>query len=267
MWVVAVALLALGLGVRSAWRLTRDLRQPASVDDALIWWDDEPVSAFRQDPYVASLLGIHGSAIVVMGVLALLAGSSALASPPEWLAASAEPWSPSGSTWIVYFVAIALSTGLAWYVVGSTVAYPLAGRRFRPIPMALTEEGIYHGTLFLPWSRFGPMRQVGQRGQIHLMSRKSPGLVLVTLCPPGDDLFGSVQQIIAAHLQPLPENSRIPWYRRRAVFGLCLLLTAVPTVLVGLGAYPSTAIWVWASQGAGAWLAAWLGGRVIQAYH
>jgi hypothetical protein len=267
MWVAAVALLALGLGLRSAWRVMKDLRQPASVEDALLCWDDEPVSAFRQDPFVASLLAVHASAIVLMGIVALLAGSSAPASPPEWLAASAEPWSTSGSTWIVYFAAVALSAGLAWYVIGATVARPLASRRFSPIRMALTEDGIHHGSLFFPWSSFGPMRQECQRGLIHLMSRKSPGLVLATLCPPGGDLFARAQQVIEAHLLPPPGGDRLPWYRRRAAFGLCLLLTALPTAIVGLWAYPSTALWVVASQGLGAWLAAWLGGRVIQAYH
>jgi hypothetical protein len=99
------------------------------------------------------------------------------------------------------------------------------------------------------------------------MSQRSPGMVSVTLRPPGGDVFGKVQQTIAAHLQPLPEGYQIPWYRRRAVFGVCLLLTALPTAITGLWAYPSTAIWVWASQGVGAWLATWLGALVMRAYH
>jgi hypothetical protein len=45
-----------------------------------------------------------------------------------------------------------------------------------------------------------------------------------------------------------------------------LLMTTLPFVALGLLAYPSAAIWAWASQGFGAWLAAMLGARVVLAY-
>lgn len=265
-WILGVVVLALGLGIRSGWRTLRDLRAPASVDDALLWWEEKPMSGFRQDPVLASLLAVHDLAIVVMGALAVLTGIRALASPPHWLPASTPFWSRSGEIWIVYGAAVSLAVGLAWYVIGAMLALPLADWRLGRIRVAIAEEGVYRGALFLPWERFGPVRLEPHGGLIHLLSRKSPGLVLLTVHPPTDDLLARLQEVIAAHVAPLPQDQPHPWYRRKAVLGLLLLLTALPLAALGLAAYPSSAIWVWASQGFGAWLAALLGATVIRAY-
>jgi hypothetical protein len=266
-WILATALTALVLGFLSGWRTIRDKCAPRSVDDALLWWDEDPVSAFRQDPFVALLLVIHGSAIGVMGILAVLIGMQALSSPPSWLQATENVWSRSGTIWLVYYAGVALSAGLAWHITGATLVLPIANRRLRPVRLVLTDAGVYRGQLYMPWEMFGCLRQDTASGLIHLHSRRSPGLVVVTLHPPTGEMLSRAHEIIGAHIHALPESHQIPWYRRKAVFGLLFVLTALPIPAVGLWVYPSSAIWVWASQGIGAWLAAGLGAVVIRAYH
>lgn len=264
-WIVLVALVAAGLGFRSSWRAIGRLRAPASVEGAFLWWDERPVPAFQQDPVAASFVAVHGAAIVAMGVLAVLIGGRALTAPPAWMP-PAGAWSLPEPIWLIHYAGVSLSAGLAWLTAGSALAIPLASRRWSPVRVALTEEGVYHGGTFTPWGMAGRAQRGGRGELIRLYSRKTPELVLLAVRPPAPELLERACQAIEARIPPLPEDYRVPWYRRMPVLCLLLLMTALPMVALGLAAYPSTATWAWASQGFGAWLAALLGARVVRAY-
>lgn len=265
-WIFLVALVCAALGFRSTWGAAARLRAPASVDGALLWWEERPVPAFRQDPVVAVSVAVHTLAILAMAVLAVLLGIRALDAPPAWLPAARAAWSARDPIWLVYGAAVSLSAGLGWFVAGAVVALPVAGRRWSPVRMVLTEEGTMYGQLLMPWGMFGRLRQDGG-GLLCLCSRTSPELAALTLRPPTAELLGRARQIVAERVPPLPGDLQVPWYRRKLVFGFLFVMTALPFVALGLAAYPSTEPWVWASQGMGAWLAITLGQRVVRAYH
>lgn len=259
-WIVVPALAAALLGFGATWRITRNGRAPASVEQALLWWDEGQASTFREDPIAASLMAVHTAAIVGMGVMSVLLGARALQHLPDWLPGPGVP------IWLIYHAGLALNAGVAWVIAGSTLALPLARRHWSPVRVAVTEDGVYRGRAFLPWAMIGRVRRNGPGGLMRLYSRKTPGLVLLALRPPAAESLESAHRLVEARVPPLTEDYRIPWYRHMPVFGFLLVMTALPIVVVGLVAYPSTATWAWASQGLGAWLAAMLAAQVIRAY-
>jgi hypothetical protein len=264
--VIAMAIASLVLGALSGWRITRRMRLPVSVDGDLLSWHENPVSFLRQDPFVGSLLASHDVLAGVMGVLAALTSIRVLTSPLGWLPPSEPTGAASWSIRLARCAVVALSVGLAWYVIGARWVLPLADRRFRPIRVVLAEEGVYRGQLHMPWRMFGEVHRDVEHGLLHLSSSASHDLIALTVRPPTRDLLSEAHHIMQARVPTPSVRQRTRWYRRKAVFGLAYLMTALPLILIGLWLCPSQAVWVCAFQGFAPWLATWLGARVLQAY-
>jgi hypothetical protein len=249
MWLrVGVALLGIAIGFALGWRAIIRDRSPTPREDALVTWEERPVSAWRQDWRVASLMGFHAAGIVLLAVLFLLDTTWREGNHTLFLL-DATPYMPSAEVRTFHQQLEIIATcglGVVWVFCGNLLALPLARRWGRPLARGIAPLGAISGPYLLLWSAFSHFSADPRSRLIRFYSSRTPELACMAWRPPNADLFGEAVAFLGLVLPEERPQPGVSWYRRRSVLlSLLLLAGTLPFVVAGLLVYASAFTWGW----------------------
>jgi hypothetical protein len=244
-WLLGLGVIAGAAGFWFGWRNMRRNRMAMTGDDALLAWDEVPLSAWQQDRAAGLFLTVHGGSVLTLAILALFeAGRFAAGDGPDLLAA--------------------IAVALASWLIGGVLAFPVAGRLIRPVPMRLQATGPVHGQLALGWADFS--HYTLDRAVIRLYSAKTPGIARTAWRPPDQATLATAVGIVAQYVPSTKPAGDVPWYRRPATFIALGLVVSLPAVILGLALFALGTGWGWLYEAAAAILVFFLGAVIIGWY-
>jgi hypothetical protein len=211
-WLVAGFAFGAPLAPWSVRRGRRGVAPPA----ALVQWEERVVPAWLQDRAAATFMGLHGSTLLLLAVLATI---DALRAP-----APALPVFPA-------YVLLGV-------IAGAVAGFPLAGRFGRRMPMALYPAGIVRGRFASEWGAYShfvcdPAAGWGIQGRGGTARSSSPGCAATApaVASPPRSLSGRGR---AAQPGRLAGRVR-PAARRGAMGAVAFAGTAYAVCLGGIG--------------------------------
>jgi hypothetical protein len=206
-------------------RMLDRVRQGGQPSNAIHQWYEQPLSSWKYEPFSMVAILIHSIASLLLAGAALVTASK----PTSF---DTTLFSNDITMFVLLWIVDGGSLSLAGYLVGSLATFPLASLRKKPIPYAITEQGIVHGNTLLPWRLFSYFSVDHNNGVIRFYSAFAPDLPSV-VSKPTPALFGE----IAASLQKdLPErlaNGSFAWYRTKYLLIPAMILVCFPFVAAG----------------------------------
>jgi hypothetical protein len=222
-WSIIFASICLILGFASGIAQLRSMRaQPHP--QAEIAWKQDPLWAWKYEPWAMAGITIHSLGLLCLAVLLLLNLRQTRlltfvpGSPLEWLLS------------ILALFGIFLTT----YTSGTVIAYHFARRLAGPRSYGISREGIFFGKNLMSWKTCSHYELGPDDGQISLYSSYSPAL-RTWVFQPAPESFSSVLALIQENLPAsVPMGDAIPWQRSPLMLSLqmtaltmCLSLPAV----------------------------------------
>ncbi len=249
MWLkYGIGLVAAFIGFVRVWRFFQHMRRPGAWDDALLRWDEEPLAAWRQGWTIVSFITLHGSSVIILGILSLLEMTAHQGSQTLFLLDDTPLLPAAERSQMKFWIDVIATGGLAlvWELCGSLLAFPFARRMVRPTHVAILPNGMASGTQEWGWNRFSHFSADPRALLIQLYSNRTPEIAFMVSRPPDANIFGQAVLLLGQHLSPTPSRPPVAWYRRRSVrIALLLLAITVPFVLIGLFIYALGFTWGW----------------------
>jgi hypothetical protein len=249
MWLrYGIALIGAIIGFVLGWRIIKRERKPSACDDVLLCWDEEPVSAWRQDWTIASFITLHSVSIIILAILFLLdptwrEGNQTLFlldATPFMFAAERSKFHQT------LYILATCGVGLVWYICGNLLAFPLVRRWIRPIHLGIMSNGVVSGPHLWEWSYFSHFYVFPRTHFIRFYSNRTPELACMAWQPPDVNVFNQAVALLGQYLPTRPSRPMVSWYRRRSVLiGVLLLAITIPFVGMGLLIYTFAFTWGW----------------------
>jgi hypothetical protein len=252
LWINLVALVAAVAGFARGWKAIHKMRLPARAEGALLSWEENPPSVFRYDGYSGAAITVHALAVALLSLVLLEAVNRA--APHPW---SFEFRSPSGR-WLESLVgredpqmhylsgvAGGLAAGIAGYILGALLSFPIVRWRVRPVRVHILSGGILYGSTHYPWPEIGHWYADPGRRLIGLFTRARPRMLSVVLRPPTPELYAAVEGHLQAQMPGERGPRRATWDRRRAMFALAGLGGIAVLLLIAFWTRSYVAEWVW----------------------
>jgi hypothetical protein len=166
-------------------RGARKMRAPRKYKDALFAWSERPVSSFKYDRISWVAIMIHGTSVVLIGLIVLVSFMT-------------RPFNAIASSFIMMFILVGIMA-IVGQICGSLLFYPLAlalaGDRY----IAIANEGILWAGNLIPWNAFCCFRLDPENNMIQLWSASLRGTPAFMLTPPKEYALG-VAEILQTHL-------------------------------------------------------------------
>lgn len=240
-------------------RVTRALgiqRRTAQPFQGLYTWSEKSLSSWKYEPYQAIAIFIHTLGVSVLSLMALGAAKN----PTSF----DNPLITRDSTMVILvWMAAGGSIALVGYLLGSMLAFPLTRIKKALIQVAITEEGIGHGSTLLSWRWFSHFSIDPHGGLVRLYSAFAPDLPSLVSKPATPAELEEISKALEDYLPRQPANLTQAWYRSKywlipSMILACLLFVGAGYIALYLPR--ELALFVMAASSAILFL---LGGRVI----
>jgi hypothetical protein len=246
-------LIASGLRVFHQLKILRRAEQPIQV---LYAWSERPLSSWRYEPHTATSILIHTLGVSVLSLIAL----GAAGNPTSF----DNPLITNDQTMVfLVWIAAGGSIALVGYLLGSMLAFPLTRLWQPPISMAITDQGMLHGSSLMPWGWFSHFSVDPNSGLLRLYSAFAPDLPSLVSKPPASEGLDEIGKALQDYLPSQPANPSRAWYRSKYWLIPTIILVCLPLVGTGYIAHylpRELALFGMAASSAVLFL---LGGRII----
>jgi hypothetical protein len=174
------------------------------------------------------------------------------------------PWFTNDQTMVfLVWIAAGGSIALEGYLLGSMLAFPLTRLGQAPISMAITEQGMLHGSTLMPWSWFSHFSIDPQGGLLRLYSAFAPDLPSLISKPPASVGLHELGNTLQDYLPSQPPNPNRVWYRSKYWLIPTMILACLSLVGAGTIAHYLPRELALFGIAASATILFLLGGRVI----
>jgi hypothetical protein len=252
-----LTLIALLFSAIDTWNKMKRLRSPRTDPAALLIWQDNVGLDLHKEGTITAILMANDMLRVLVAALCFAVAIRGWYTPPSWV-----DW----LRWPIYYGSIGLALAICWFVAGASIVFWFANYKIRPVVSIFTNEGIYRGQLLVHWQQVSHHQADPQTRSISLYSKKCPQFAMMVCRFPEQEIFEQGRKLVAARLPSAPPHGSDPWYRRKVVFAILLLLTMLPFFLIGLVIYPDNAPWVWGYYAVALFITNYLGATIIRAY-
>jgi hypothetical protein len=222
--VILFAVFALISGLR-VFRLLVKIRSDGELPNALYQWSESPLSSWKYEPFSMA-------AILVHIIASLLLACAALATASKSTSFDTTFFSNDTTMFVLLWIVDGGSLSLVGYLVGSLTTFPLASLRKEPIPYAITEGGIVHGSTLLPWRLFSHFSVDHNDGILRFYSAFAPDLPSVVSKPP-TTLFVEITGSLSKYLPERIVNGSLAWYRTKYLLVPAMILVCTPFIAAG----------------------------------
>ncbi|MDF1505439.1 hypothetical protein, partial [Roseisolibacter sp. H3M3-2] len=169
-------------------------RAPAGAVDEVAW-EEIPIPIRRQDAVIATFIGTHVAAHVVL--LAIVARDAALRVPGR---------PPQLAYW-----ANGVASLLAAVTVGVTVGFVLSYRRVAPIAQGVSATHARVGTRHVDWGLYGHYTADRPARVLRAFAAALPDVAPAVWHPPDDATFDRAEAVLAGVLADTPPAGRARW--------------------------------------------------------
>lgn len=195
-------------------RQARKMRAPRKYKDEIFAWSEHPVSSFKYDTLSQIAISIHWIAVVLIGLI-------------ELLALIVHPFSVGGYSFLAFFVMIAV-VPIVGYMWGHNLVQPislaLAGDRH----YAIAETGILWAGQSIPWDAFTHFVFDRENNMIRLWSSSFHGMLSFLFAPPSEYL-SKILELLQSHL---PNETTVPTPSLMRQWSFPLIMAAVSGIAV-----------------------------------
>jgi hypothetical protein len=234
-WVPIAATISAVIGFISGARGLKALRtgEPASAE---ITWKQDPLSPWKYETPSILCITLHSLSLVCLTLLILFS-------------VARSPLFTTSFSLTLPFILLSIFALFAIlftpYACGVAVVYHFTQSWISPICYGLREDGIFHGTTFIPWKSFSRYEIGPDEGLISLYSSYSPLLRTWVLRPPSES-FARVLATIQRHLPSMPPTEdSIPWQRSLQMMFLYTVLLVFLPLLPAIWGFLRGQSWVW----------------------
>ena len=234
-WVPIAATISAILGFISGTRGLKVLRT-GEPESAEITWKQDPLSPWKYETPSIFCITLHSLSLVCFTLLIMLS-------------VARSPLFTTSFSLTLPFILLSIFALFAVlftpYACGVAVVYHFTQSWISPISYGLREDGLLHGTTFVPWKSFSRYEVGPDQGLISLYSSYSPLLRTWVLHPPSES-FTRVLATIQRHVPSLPPSEdSIPWQRSIPMMILGTALIAFLPLLPAVWAILRGQSWVW----------------------
>jgi hypothetical protein len=227
-------------GAISTWRQIKRMRLPKTGEVGLIVWQEFVGFGILDEPLIESALLLHDILQIIFAVLCFLIAIRGWGNPPVWI--NQRVWAFYSP---IYYGSILLAVLSSWFAAGSSLSIRVSSWLLHSIPILLVDEGIYYGQKLIRWTQFSHYQVNAEKTKISFYPKKCPQYMLIFIDLPTQNEFSQASELVAARVLKRLPDSPMPWNKSKMAFGISILLTIIPFMLVGLIIFPITAIWVW----------------------
>ena len=252
LWINLLALGLAGVGFALGWIVISRRRRPFRLEGALLSWDESPPSVFRYDRFGAVLITAHASSVVALSLLLVCSINRSAPSPismgfespsGQWLSAMVGIDDPQVRQ--LSFLAAVLAAGIAGFLLGTIVVFPVVRWWRRPVAVHIHPNGVLYGQAATPWEEIGHWQADPKRRLVRLFSSADPHALSEILQPPTDNVFAEAVRLLRELVPDGRVDEGVPWHRHKWVPALAFLAGIAGALIVAGWAYRFVAEWVW----------------------
>jgi hypothetical protein len=252
LWINLLALGLAGAGFAVGWIAISRRRQPFRLEGALLSWDENPPSVFRYDKFGAVLLVAHAASVVALALLLVCSVNRAARSPTstefesplgQWLNAAIGVDDPQVEQ--LSFSAASLAAGIAAFLFGTIVVFPIVRWWRRPVAVHIHPNGVLYGQAATPWEEIGHWQADPKHRLLRLFSSADPHVLSEICQPPTDSVFAEAVRALGEMVPDGRVGEGVAWHRHKWAPALAFLTGIVSALIIAGWAYRFVAEWVW----------------------
>lgn len=216
---VGVMAAAIGtFGFLQGWNGLKKFRQPTPKEDALVHWDEYPLSMWQEDPLSAIYIVWQAASVIILFTLMV----PGVMFPRVPLFGNLTAIIPGVGGVVVVA-----------YLSGVVLSFPFARRAHRPVLTQLTPEGVVYGTHLWNWKQFSHYQADPNSHLVRLYSARSPQIGINTWQPADGNLYTQITSTIGHYLPSVSPTDAPAWYLRRPLLLIFLFCFTLPLVIAG----------------------------------
>ena len=227
MILIVLMLIGMAIGVFHTYSLLAASRKAYHRSDTLLDWTEEPLPAWKFEPYAMISSMIHTGAVLALSIAAINASVN-----PGILN---DPLYHNETNMIV----------LSWIIRGGSIA--IIGYQFgalltmllmitfrkTPVSIAVTEQGLLDGRTMIPWKWFSQYTAANEGGLLLFYSAFAPDFPTVILKPPASVNLVEFDKLLQVYLPQKNLNKNNSWYRTRLWLNPAIAVICMLAVIAG----------------------------------